>query len=624
MNTAAKSGEYVVVARRYRPTQFDELLGQEHVAKALRAAIESSRVGHAYLFTGARGVGKTSAARILAKALNCVNGPTATPCNQCDSCQAIATGEDIDVLEIDGASNRGIDEIRQLRQNVNVRPSRSRFKIYIIDEVHMLTREAFNALLKTLEEPPEHVKFIFCTTEAEKVPVTVLSRCQRFDFAGIQTPAIAARLQQIVDAEGVAADEEALQLLARRAGGSMRDSQSLLEQLLSLREDRLNVESVNQLLGTASNSRLTEIVQRIVQRQSGEALQALDAALAEGVDVGQLVDQLLGYLRDLMVSAVGSKPDAYLFASTADEAWLVSAARELGVPAILAMMQVLDHALERMRVSVHRRTLAELALVRLCSLTQLRDLSAVVESLRQGAPLPEATPATSPTSGGAVKKNAEPQEVAQPIEAESNSAANPATSSPAPPSPTSASPAPSTNGKDAAPAGVSSGSPNQQGAPAAKTPTTSAPAADVAKDVSPANPPDRPAMEVWRAALAGLSSLIADQAALAKSVAYDGPTRLAVEFAAEHSFQKSMCERGDQAQVIAAAVSEIAGRRMTLQFRLGEESQQPNSGKARQTVRRPSRVTVRDYVDNPLVKSVAETFSATPLKVDPPQQDKES
>ena len=180
-----KGEQYVVVARRYRPQTFGELIGQQHVAQALCNAIETNRVGHAYLFTGARGVGKTSAARVLSKALNCSSGPTATPCGECDVCRGVADGNDVDVLEIDGASNRGIDEIRQLRSNVNVRPSRARFKIYIIDEVHMLTKEAFNALLKTLEEPPEHVKFIFCTTDPEKIPITVLSRCQRFDFAPI-------------------------------------------------------------------------------------------------------------------------------------------------------------------------------------------------------------------------------------------------------------------------------------------------------------------------------------------------------------------------------------------------------------------------------------------------------
>src|SRR5438270_7295020 len=224
---------YTVLARRYRPQQFADLVGQEPVAQALTNALKSNRVAHAYLFTGARGVGKTSTARILAKALNCVRGPTATPCDACEICQSIAAGEDVDVLEIDGASNRGIDEVREIRQNVQYRPSRSRYKIYIIDEVHMLTPQAFNALLKTLEEPPPHVKFIFATTEVQKIPITILSRCQRFDFAGIGTAPIKERLRAIVENEGMRADDEALDMIARRAGGSMRDAQSLLDQLLA-------------------------------------------------------------------------------------------------------------------------------------------------------------------------------------------------------------------------------------------------------------------------------------------------------------------------------------------------------------------------------------------------------
>ncbi len=205
--------EYTVLARRYRPQQFADLVGQEPVAEALINAITSNRVAHAYLFTGARGVGKTSTARILAKALNCVKGPTPTPCDVCDLCKAIAVGEDMDVLEIDGASNRGIDEVREIRQNVQFRPSRSRYKIYIIDEVHMLTGPAFNALLKTLEEPPAHVKFIFATTEAQKIPITILSRCQRFDFTGISVAGVVQRLQEIVASEGMAAAPEALEII---------------------------------------------------------------------------------------------------------------------------------------------------------------------------------------------------------------------------------------------------------------------------------------------------------------------------------------------------------------------------------------------------------------------------
>ena len=233
-------------------------------------------------------MGKTSTARILAKALNCVTGPTGTPCNQCDVCRSVSAGDDVDVLEIDGASNRGIDEIRQLRQNVNVRPSRARYKIYIIDEVHMLTPPAFNALLKTLEEPPEHVKFIFCTTEATKIPITILSRCQRFDFAGISTRSIFDRLRQIAAAEGVEADDEALEILARRAAGSMRDSQSLLEQLLASASQRITVADVHGMLGTAGDQRLADMVKSMVGRNAAAVLRELDAAAQEGVDVALL------------------------------------------------------------------------------------------------------------------------------------------------------------------------------------------------------------------------------------------------------------------------------------------------------------------------------------------------
>jgi DNA polymerase-3 subunit gamma/tau len=421
------TARYVVIARRYRPQTFDELVGQEHVARALQQAISSERVGHAYLFTGARGVGKTSAARILAKALNCVNGPTPTPCNECDVCQAISTGNDVDVLEIDGASNRGIDEIRQLRQNVAVRPSRVRFKIYIIDEVHMLTKEAFNALLKTLEEPPEHVKFIFATTEPQKIPITILSRCQRFDFAGISANAIQERLAQIATAEGVTVDHDALQILASRAAGSMRDSQSLLEQLLAVGHGKITATDVNQLLGISPAERLSGLVQHLVNRDAAAALAELDATIGSGVEVGLLLDQLVGYFRDAMAVAVGCSPEQLLYAlpSQADE--VATVARQLGLSTILAIGQILDHTAARMRVSMHGRTLVEMAVVRICQLGELDDLAALVAELRGEAPatqpqsqrpavatrVPEQTPqptSISPASAPppASKKNAEP------------------------------------------------------------------------------------------------------------------------------------------------------------------------------------------------------------------------
>ncbi|MCC7083673.1 MAG: DNA polymerase III subunit gamma/tau [Pirellulales bacterium] len=417
----AHPGRYTVIARRYRPQAFDELVGQEHVARALQQAISSDRVGHAYLFTGARGVGKTSAARILAKALNCVHGPTPTPCNECDVCQRVTTGDDVDVLEIDGASNRGIDEIRQLRQNVAVRPSRVRYKIYIIDEVHMLTKEAFNALLKTLEEPPGHVKFIFATTEPQKIPITILSRCQRFDFAGISAASIQERLAQIAAAEGVTVEADALQILASRAAGSMRDSQSLLEQLLAIGSGRITAEDVNNLLGIAPAERLSGLVRHLANRDAPAALAELDSTVQSGAEVGLLLDQLVGYFRDVMAITVGCKPDQLLYALPSQAAEVAEVGRQLGIATVLAIGQILDHTSARMRVSMHGRTLVEMAIVRICQLGELDDLATLVAELRgttESTPqrvagverqrAPSAPPPTSPPAPDASKKNADP------------------------------------------------------------------------------------------------------------------------------------------------------------------------------------------------------------------------
>ena len=300
-------------------------------------------------------MGKTSAARILAKALNCEKGPTPVPCNQCDICQSIAAGEDVDVLEIDGASNRGIDEIRQLRQNAGVRPSRARFKIYIIDEVHMLTREAFNALLKTLEEPPEHVKFIFCTTEPTKIPITILSRCQRFDFAGIQTGSIRQRLEQIVAAEGVEAEPEALEVLARRAAGSMRDSQSLLEQLLAFSAGRITVADVHGMLGTAGEERLAALMGHLVERNPAAALADLDAALMRRSGCGP-TDRAALRLSPRLHGGRGRLPErgVSLHVAFRGRAGRGGRGSSLGLDALLAAMQILDqtpvaHAIQHAR-----------------------------------------------------------------------------------------------------------------------------------------------------------------------------------------------------------------------------------------------------------------------------------
>jgi DNA polymerase-3 subunit gamma/tau len=372
------SAGYTVLARRYRPARFEDCVGQEHVAQAITNAIDSQRVAHAYLFCGSRGVGKTSMARIFAKALNCEKGPTGQPCGVCESCQSITAGSDLDVVEIDGASNRGIEEIRELRAGVAYRPSRSRFKIYIIDEVHMLTKEAFNALLKTLEEPPGHVKFVFATTEPQKIPITILSRCQRYDFAGIGLEQIRHRLAEIVAAEGMTADDEALEIVARRARGSMRDSQSLLDQVLAYAAGHLTAEVVHRLLGTAGEERVLSLGQAIFQHDAAQSLRIVDQAVGEGIQLGEWVDQMLDFFRDLLVLTVD--PAASLLSmAERNRLELARLIEGRSTERIMEMMDILASSRQRLRGSPFGRTIVEMTVVRLCRLDQFLSLS-VLES----------------------------------------------------------------------------------------------------------------------------------------------------------------------------------------------------------------------------------------------------
>jgi DNA polymerase-3 subunit gamma/tau len=560
---SAAPGEYVVIARRYRPQVFEDLVGQGHVAKALSNAISTNRVGHAYLFTGARGVGKTSAARILAKALNCASGPQPVPCNDCDICRSVSSGEDMDVLEIDGASNRGIDEIRQLRQNVNVRPGRARFKVYIIDEVHMLTREAFNALLKTLEEPPEHVKFIFCTTEPTKIPVTILSRCQRFDFAGILTGSIRERLRQIVEAEGVEADDEALETLARRAAGSMRDGQSLLEQLLAFAPGRITVEDVHGMLGTAGDERLASLVGHLLRRDAGSALADLDAAIGAGVDVALLLEQLFGYFRDCMAAAVGCPAEAMLYALPGSHEEVAAAGQQLGLTTILAMMQILEQTLSRLRYSTQARILAELALVRVCALEDLDALPGLIAQLQSGVP-----------AGGSSSHR-------------EGSAAPPAATSPAVPADT----------------------PSRPPAP---------PGPSVAEGADAMPLTEENATEVWTAALARLSGMVVDQAQQFDRATVSPPNRLVVSFKSRYALARSSCERPDQVARFEKALAEVTGQPVRVQFVL-DEDEAPSS----ETAAEPARPVLPHQrllaaSEHPMVRRAGELFGAQPTRVDDP------
>lgn len=400
---APSDAEYTVVARRYRPQQFGQLVGQDAVSQALSNAIKSNRVAHAYLFTGARGTGKTSTARILAKCLNCEKGPTLTPCDACEICKGIMAGEDVDVLEIDGASNNGVDAVRDLRSNVQYRPQRARFKIYIIDEVHMLSTAAFNALLKTLEEPPAHVKFMMATTEITKIPITIRSRCQRFDFAGIGLSQIRTRLQEIVASEKMEADDEALELIAKRAGGSMRDAQSLLDQLLAFGSDKLTVERVHQLLGTAHEERIAAIATAVLAKDAKAALAQVAEAAESGLQLGELLDQLIEYWRDLMVVQAAGLEEQTLSVTSSHKATLASQAKSLSSETIMAGLDVLVTAKMRLKNTTHGRVVLEMALVRLSRLDDLVGVSQLVQMLQEGG-VPNAAQRPSPTPATVVEK----------------------------------------------------------------------------------------------------------------------------------------------------------------------------------------------------------------------------
>ena len=297
---------YLVLARKWRPQTFDDVIGQEHVTRTLRNAIRSERVAHAFLFTGPRGVGKTTTARLLAKALNCEQGPTPDPCNACSQCEEITNGSAIDVLEIDGASHTGVDNVRDLTEGVQYRPAKGRFRVVIIDEVHMLSNAAFNALLKTLEEPPAHVKFIFATTESHKILQTILSRCQRYDFKRIALRDLIQQLEHLTQAEGFECDEAGLALLAREADGSLRDAESLLDQVVAWSNGRVDEAAVRNALGVADRQALFRVVEAILAEEPAQVLQLTGDLYQYGYDPRRLCHDLLQHFHDLVVAKVSS------------------------------------------------------------------------------------------------------------------------------------------------------------------------------------------------------------------------------------------------------------------------------------------------------------------------------
>ncbi|MGD1047888.1 MAG: DNA polymerase III subunit gamma/tau [Candidatus Krumholzibacteriaceae bacterium] len=373
---------YLVLARKWRPQTFSEVVGQEHITETLKKAVEKGRIAHAYLFAGPRGCGKTTTARLLAKIINCENPKGAEPCNECASCRAITEGRHLDVIEIDGASNRGIDEIRDLREKISYAPAQGRSKIYIIDEVHMLTPQAFNALLKTLEEPPVHVYLIFATTEPHKVPTTILSRCQRFNFKRLELREISAQLEKICTAEKVKHESEALTLLARRAEGSMRDGESLLDQCIAASEGTVDLALVRRVLGLVDSQLVTDLLKAIGARDRGAALAIVDRVVEAGLDLEEFFLAYIEGLRNLLVLSVeGGASPGFLDLSKGEIAELSAIGKAFKTENLLYLFRAAVRSYRELKASGQPRYQLEAALAEAASWESAVELSELIRHL---------------------------------------------------------------------------------------------------------------------------------------------------------------------------------------------------------------------------------------------------
>src|SRR5216110_1487478 len=371
---------YEVFARKYRPQTFDDLVGQAHVSRTLKNAVAQNRLAHAYLFVGPRGVGKTSTARILAKSLNCVKGPTVTPCGECDNCREIAGGNSLDVIEIDGASNNSVEDVRQLRENVRYAPTKGRYKIYLIDEVHMLSAAAFNALLKTLEEPPEHVKFIFATTETQKVLPTILSLCQRFDLHRIPAKLIAQHLQFIAGKEKLTLAPAAAHAVARGAEGGLRDAESMLDQLVAFCGETISEADVLNVFGFTGEQTVIDLTERILRGETPGALELLYQQSEDGKDMMRLMSDLIVYLRDLLVFK--AKPDALKEDADPDLQKSLSAHAELiATDRLLELIDQFAAAEGRMKWAPNKKLHFEVAIIKAIQSLGQATLDEVIEKL---------------------------------------------------------------------------------------------------------------------------------------------------------------------------------------------------------------------------------------------------
>ena len=532
---------YVALYRRWRPESFADLVGQEHISRTLSRAVTSGQTSHAYLFTGPRGTGKTSTAKILARALNCAEGPTLTPCGVCDSCRSISDGSSMDVFEIDAASNRGIDEIRDLRESVKFAPTEGHYKIYIIDEVHMLTTEAFNALLKTLEEPPERVIFILATTEPHKVPATIQSRCQRYDFHRITVTEIRDRLIYVCKESDIAAEEDALGIIAAQADGGMRDALSILDQCMALAEGTLTAERVQEALGLVGRAWIRRMAGEIAARDAAALIAQLSELLQSGRELKQVLAELAQHFRRLMIAGVGGAVSAAeLCAGDAEE--LRMDAAQFTQEEIMSILRRLNETMQELRTSPQPRIAVETLLIGLCH-------------TEGAAPSGEST---APPTGGAdaariARLEAQVEELAARLAAGGMPVSAPAsaTASAAP------SPRPHTAKADGA---ASKPAPKKAASSAAKE------AADGA--------PRQLDMKVWQSFQTRLKERNRLAASLLSGAAYEGMTETHFFIRPSSDMARDYIKKRHRA-VFDEVMTELAGRPLAVVCTGGEEEELP-------------------------------------------------
>ncbi len=420
---------YQALYRKFRPTEFEDVKGQEHIVTTLKNQIKADRIGHAYLFCGTRGTGKTTVAKIFAKAVNCEHPVDGSPCGECPSCRAIADGSSMNVIEIDAASNNGVDNIRQIREEVSYRPTEGKYKVYIIDEVHMLSTGAFNALLKTLEEPPSYVIFILATTEAHKIPITILSRCQRYDFHRISIDTIAARLSDLMQQEKVDVDEKAIRYVAKAGDGSMRDALSLLDQCIAFHlGETLTYENVLEVLGAVDTEVFSRLLRQIIDKNVAAAISILDELVDEGRELGQLVSDFTWYLRNLLLIQSSDDMEEVLDMSQDSIDALKEEAKLISPEVLLRYIRIFSELGNQVRYASQKRIVIEIAIIKLCRPEMETDQTSIIDRLEsleqkmaQGVPAAQVQAGTMPqntTPGAAqVKKPELPKAIPEDIQA---------------------------------------------------------------------------------------------------------------------------------------------------------------------------------------------------------------